>query len=62
VKNGHETGFFMPMEDTGVKIMIAPSQGAHLVVPKTFLQCVSTIMVGQTSGGRVPFISAALLW
>ena len=43
------------MDDPGVKSVIAPSQGAHLVLPKSFLPGDSAIMVPHTPDGRVLF-------
>lgn len=41
--------------DPGVSPMIAPSQGIHLVLDRTFLPGSSAIMVPHTSDGRVMF-------
>jgi glycerol-3-phosphate dehydrogenase len=43
------------MDEPDAKTVIAPSQGAHLVLPKAFLPGESAIMVPQTSDGRVLF-------
>ncbi|MFT6872603.1 MAG: glycerol-3-phosphate dehydrogenase [Roseivirga sp.] len=43
------------MDDPGVKDMIQPSQGIHLVVSKEFLPDKFAIMVPQTKDGRVMF-------
>jgi glycerol-3-phosphate dehydrogenase len=43
------------MADPGVKQMIAPSQGIHLVFDRSFLLGESAIMVPHTSDGRVMF-------
>jgi glycerol-3-phosphate dehydrogenase len=43
------------MDEPDAKTIIAPSQGAHLVLPKAFLPGDSAIMVPQTSDGRVLF-------
>jgi glycerol-3-phosphate dehydrogenase len=43
------------MDEPDAKTIIAPSQGAHLVLPKAFLPGESAIMVPQTSDGRVLF-------
>jgi glycerol-3-phosphate dehydrogenase len=43
------------MDDPGVKSVIAPSQGAHVVLPKVFLPGESAIMVPHTPDGRVLF-------
>jgi hypothetical protein len=50
MKNMYETGFFMPMDYPEVKIVIAPGQGARLVVPKTFLQCDASSSLGRCRG------------
>ncbi|MDX1932323.1 MAG: glycerol-3-phosphate dehydrogenase/oxidase [Capsulimonadales bacterium] len=43
------------MDDPTAKNIVAPSQGAHLVLPKSFLPGDSAIMVPHTSDGRVLF-------
>lgn len=43
------------MDEPGVKSMIQPSQGIHLVVSKDFLPDKYAIMVPQTKDGRVMF-------
>ena len=43
------------MDEPDAKTVVAPSQGAHLVLPKAFLPSESAIMVPQTSDGRVLF-------
>jgi glycerol-3-phosphate dehydrogenase len=43
------------MADPGVTPMIAPSQGIHLVLDRSFLPGNSAIMVPHTSDGRVMF-------
>jgi glycerol-3-phosphate dehydrogenase len=43
------------MSDPGVRPMIAPSQGIHLVFDRSFLRGESAIMVPHTSDGRVMF-------
>ena len=43
------------MDDPAVKSVIAPSQGAHVVLPKSFLPGDSAIMVPHTPDGRVLF-------
>lgn len=43
------------MDEPGVKTMIQPSQGIHLVVSKEFLPDKYAIMVPQTKDGRVMF-------
>ncbi|HWB61737.1 MAG TPA: FAD-dependent oxidoreductase, partial [Chthoniobacteraceae bacterium] len=44
------------MDEPGVKGIIAASQGAHLVLPKSFLPGDSAIMVPHTPDGRVLFV------
>ena len=44
------------MDEPGVKAIIAASQGAHLVLPKSFLPGDSAIMVPHTPDGRVLFV------
>ena len=43
------------MDDPASKAMIRPSQGVHLVLPRTFLGGESAIMVPHTDDGRVLF-------
>lgn len=43
------------MADSSAEAMIAPSQGAHLVLDRTFLPGASAIMVPHTTDGRVMF-------
>ncbi len=43
------------LADAGVKTMIAPSQGIHLVFDRSFLPGDTAIMVPHTSDGRVMF-------
>jgi glycerol-3-phosphate dehydrogenase len=43
------------MDEPDAKTVIAPSQGAHVVLPKAFLPGESAVMVPQTSDGRVLF-------
>lgn len=43
------------LDDPGVKPMIQPSQGAHIVLDKSFLPGDSAIMVPHTEDGRVLF-------
>jgi glycerol-3-phosphate dehydrogenase len=43
------------MADANVKPMVAPSQGIHLVLDKSFLRGNAAIMVPHTSDGRVLF-------
>jgi glycerol-3-phosphate dehydrogenase len=43
------------MDDPGVRPMIRPSQGVHLVLPRSFLGGDSAIMVPHTDDGRVLF-------
>lgn len=43
------------MEDPGVKAMLSPSQGVHIVVDKKFLPGDSAIMIPRTDDGRVLF-------
>lgn len=43
------------LDDPGAKSVIAPSQGAHVVLPKSFLPGDSAIMVPHTPDGRVLF-------
>jgi len=43
------------MADGEAKAMIAPSQGIHLVLDKTFLRGETAVMVPRTSDGRVLF-------
>lgn len=53
------TGVFVDgvrrMDDPAVAAMIAPSQGVHLVLAKSFLPGESAIMVPHTADGRVMF-------
>ncbi|WP_165220757.1 glycerol-3-phosphate dehydrogenase/oxidase [Aquisphaera insulae] len=42
-------------DDPSLKPIIAPSQGAHIVLPKSFLPGDSAIMVPHTADGRVMF-------
>lgn len=44
------------MDEPGVKNIIAASQGAHIVLPKSFLPGDSAIMVPHTPDGRVLFV------
>ncbi len=44
------------MDEPGAKKIIAASQGAHLVLPKSFLPGDSAIMVPHTPDGRVLFV------
>ncbi len=44
------------MNDPEAAPIIAPSQGAHLVLPASFLQGDSAVMVPRTSDGRVLFV------
>ena len=44
------------MDEPGVKAIITASQGAHLVLPKSFLPGDSAIMVPHTPDGRVLFV------
>ena len=43
------------MDDPGVRPMIRPSQGVHVVLPREFLPADHAIMVPRTSDGRVLF-------
>lgn len=43
------------MDDSGARSIVAPSQGSHLVLPKSFLPGDSAIMVPHTPDGRVLF-------
>lgn len=43
------------MEDPGIKPMLSPSQGVHIVVDKKFLPGDSAIMIPRTDDGRVLF-------
>jgi len=43
------------MDDKNVKPIIAPSQGTHIVLDKSFLPGINAIMVPHTSNGRVLF-------
>jgi len=43
------------MDDPGARSMIRPSQGVHLVLPRSFLGGESAIMVPHTDDGRVLF-------
>jgi glycerol-3-phosphate dehydrogenase len=43
------------LDDPGAKPMIAPSQGVHLVLDKSFLPGDTAIMIPQTDDGRVLF-------
>lgn len=43
------------LDDPGIKPMIAPSQGVHLVLPRHFLPGDAAIMVPHTRDGRVMF-------
>jgi glycerol-3-phosphate dehydrogenase len=43
------------MDDPGARPMIRPSQGVHLVLPRSFLGGESAIMVPHTDDGRVLF-------
>ncbi|MGC8642754.1 MAG: glycerol-3-phosphate dehydrogenase/oxidase, partial [Isosphaeraceae bacterium] len=43
------------MDDPGVTPMIAPSQGAHLVLDRSFLPGTTALMVPRTDDGRVLF-------
>ena len=53
------TGVFVDglrrMDDKTVRDIIAPSQGIHLVLPKSFLPGNSAIMIPKTEDGRVLF-------
>jgi glycerol-3-phosphate dehydrogenase len=53
------TGVFVDsvrqMDEPGIPALIAPSQGVHLVLPKSFLPGDSAIMVPHTEDGRVLF-------
>jgi len=53
------TGIFVDtiirMDDPGMKPLVRPSQGVHLVVDKSFLGGDDAIMVPKTSDGRVMF-------
>jgi glycerol-3-phosphate dehydrogenase len=44
------------MDEPGVKPIIAASQGAHIVLPRSFLPGNSAIMVPHTPDGRVLFV------
>lgn len=44
------------MDEPGAKAIIAASQGAHIVLPKSFLPGNSAIMVPHTPDGRVLFV------
>jgi glycerol-3-phosphate dehydrogenase len=46
---------FRRADDPSLKPIIAPSQGAHVVLPKSFLPGDSAIMVPHTADGRVMF-------
>ncbi|MCP4689382.1 MAG: glycerol-3-phosphate dehydrogenase/oxidase, partial [Desulfobacterales bacterium] len=43
------------MDDPGAKAMIVPSQGAHIVLDRSFLPCDTAIMVPRSDDGRVVF-------
>ena len=43
------------MDEAGVKPMLSPSQGAHLIVDKTFLPLQTALMIPKTDDGRVLF-------
>lgn len=43
------------LDDPAVPTLLAPSQGIHLVLPRTFLPGASAIMVPHTDDGRVLF-------
>lgn len=43
------------MDEAGVKPMLSPSQGIHLVVDKTFLPLQTALMIPKTEDGRVLF-------
>ena len=43
------------MDNPSSKPVIKPSQGVHIVLDKSFLQCNSAIMIPKTSDGRVLF-------
>ncbi len=53
------TGIFvdsiMHMDDPGMKPLVRPSQGVHLVVDRSFLGGDDAIMIPKTSDGRVMF-------
>ncbi len=54
------TGVFaddiLKMDVPETKQLISPSQGVHIVLPKTFLNGADSIMIPKTSDGRVLFI------
>jgi len=43
------------LDDPGIKPMIAPSQGVHIILNKSFLPGDTAIMIPQTDDGRVLF-------
>jgi glycerol-3-phosphate dehydrogenase len=43
------------LDDPGIKPMIAPSQGVHIILDKSFLPGDTAIMIPQTDDGRVLF-------
>ena len=43
------------LDDPDAKTMIAPSQGVHLTLERSFLSDDSAVMVPKTSDGRVMF-------
>jgi glycerol-3-phosphate dehydrogenase len=53
------TGVFaddiLKMDDHNARPSIKPSQGVHIVLPESFLQSSSAIMIPKTSDGRVLF-------
>ncbi len=49
------TDSLLAMDKPGVEPIVAPSQGVHLILDKTFLPGDSAIMVPQTADGRVLF-------
>jgi glycerol-3-phosphate dehydrogenase len=54
------TGVFIDevrkMDDANAKSILAPSQGIHLVFPKSKIPCHSAMIIPKTSDGRVVFL------